>query len=147
MRIKKMRKTNKFKKPEITNIYRVVRFDIGKETADTYLENALEKVLRDMDDDSIPYRFGFPVSVEELKICYNEKVGAYIVQFRCETGNEDALPEYARFTLQCDEERYAMLSDDDWRTIFTLVINEKNPDPKKFSKNVVTKLLETVRLK
>lgn len=108
-----MRKTNKFKKPEITNIYRVVRFDIGKETADTYLENALEKVLRDMDDDSIPYRFGFPVSVEELKICYNEKVGAYIVQFRCETGNEDALPEYARFTLQCDEERYAMLSDDD----------------------------------
>jgi hypothetical protein len=147
MRIKKMRKTNKFKKPEITNIYRVVRFDIGKETADTYLENALEKVLRDMDDNSIPYRFGFPVSVEELKICYNEKVGAYIVQFRCETGNEDALPEYARFTLQCDEERYAMLSDDDWRTIFTLVINEKNPDPKKFSKNVVTKLLETVRLK
>lgn len=142
-----MRKTNKFKKPEITNIYRVVRFDIRKETADTYLENALEKVLRDMDDDSIPYRFGFPVSVEELKICYNEKVGAYIVQFRCETGNEDALPEYARFTLQCDEERYAMLSDDDWRTIFTLVINEKNPDPKKFSKNVVTKLLETVRLK
>lgn len=142
-----MRKTNKFKKPEITNIYRVVRFDIGKETADTYLENALEKVLRDMDDDSIPYRFGFPVSVEELKICYNEKVCAYIVQFRCETGNEDALPEYARFTLQCDEERYAMLSDDDWRTIFTLVINEKNPDPKKFSKNVVTKLLETVRLK
>lgn len=142
-----MRKTNKFKKPEITNIYRVVRFDIGKETAGTYLENALEKVLRDMDDDSIPYRFGFPVSVEELKICYNEKVGAYIVQFRCETGNEDALPEYARFTLQCDEERYAMLSDDDWRTIFTLVINEKNPDPKKFSKNVVTKLLETVRLK
>ena len=142
-----MRKTNKFKKPEITNIYRVVRFDIGKETADTYLENALEKVLRDMDDDSIPYRFGFPVSVEELKICYNEKVGAYIVQFRCETGNEDALPEYARFTLQCDEERYAMLSDDDWRTIFTLIINEKNPDPKIFSKNMVTKLLETVRLK
>lgn len=142
-----MRKKNKFKKPEITNIYRVVRFDIEKETAGTYLENALEKVLRDMDDDSIPYRFGVPVSVEELKICYNEKVGAYIVQFRCETGNEDALPEYARFTLQCDEERYAMLSDDDWRTIFTLVINEKNPDPKKFSKNVVTKLLETVRLK
>lgn len=142
-----MRKTNKFKKPEITNIYRVVRFDIGKETADTYLENALEKVLRDMDDDSIPYRFGVPVSVEELKICYNEKVGAYIVQFRCETGNEDTLPEYARFTLQCDEERYAMLSDDDWRTIFTLVINEKDPDPKIFSKNVVTKLLETVRMK
>jgi hypothetical protein len=142
-----MRKTNKFKKPEITNIYRVVRFDIGKETADTYLENALEKVLRDMDDDSIPYRFGVPVSVEELKICYNEKVGAYIVQFRCETGNEDTLPEYARFTLQCDEERYAMLSDDDWRTIFTLIINEKNPDPKIFSKNMVTKLLETVRLK
>ena len=142
-----MRKTNKFKKPEIANIYRVVRFDIGKETADTYLENALEKVLRDMDDDSIPYRFGVPVSVEELKICYNEKVGAYIVQFRCETGNEDTLPEYARFTLQCDEERYAMLSDDDWRTIFTLVINEKDPDPKIFSKNVVTKLLETVRLK
>ena len=142
-----MRKTNKFKKPEITNIYRVVRFDIGKETADTYLENALEKVLRDMDDDSIPYRFGVPVSVEELKICYNEKIGAYIVQFRCETGNEDTLPEYARFTLQCDEERYAMLSDDDWRTIFTLVINEKDPDPKIFSKNVVTKLLETVRMK
>lgn len=142
-----MRKTNKFKKPEIANIYRVVRFDIGKETADTYLENALEKVLRDMDDDSIPYRFGVPVSVEELKICYNEKVGAYIVQFRCETGNEDTLPEYARFTLQCDEERYAMLSDDDWRTIFTLVINEKDPDPKIFSKNVVTKLLETVRMK
>lgn len=142
-----MRKKNKFKKPEITNIYRVVRFDIEKETAGTYLENALEKVLRDMDDDSIPYRFGVPVSVEELKICYNEKVGAYIVQFRCETGNEDALPEYARFTLQCDEERYAMLSDDDWRTIFTLIINEKNPDPKIFSKNMVTKLLETVRLK
>ena len=142
-----MRKTNKFKKPEITNIYRVVRFDIGKENADTYLENALEKVLRDMDDDSIPYRFGVPVSVEELEICYNEKVGAYIVQFRCETGNEDTLPEYARFTLQCDEERYAMLSDDDWRTIFTLVINEKDPDPKIFSKNVVTKLLETVRMK
>lgn len=142
-----MRKTNKFKKPEIANIYRVVRFDIGKETADTYLENALEKVLRDMDDDSIPYRFGVPVSVEELKICYNEKVGAYIVQFRCETGNEDTLPEYARFTLQCDEERYAMLSDDDWRIIFTLVINEKDPDPKIFSKNVVTKLLETVRMK
>lgn len=39
-----------------------------------------------------------------------------------------------------------MLSDDDWRTIFTLVINEKDPDPKIFSKNVVTKLLETVRL-
>lgn len=90
-----MRKTNKFKKPEITNIYRVVRFDIGKETADTYLENALEKVLRDMDDDSIPYRFGVPVSVEELEICYNEKVGAYIVQFRCETGNKDTLPECA----------------------------------------------------
>ena len=49
-----MRKKNKFKKPEITNIYRVVRFDIEKETAGTYLENALEKVLRDMDDDSIP---------------------------------------------------------------------------------------------
>lgn len=139
-----MRKTNKFKKPEITNIYRVVRFDIGKETASTYLENALEKVLRDMDDDSISYRFGFPVSVEELKICYNEKVGAYIIQFRCATGNENALPEYARFTLQCDEKRYAMLSDDDWKSIFTLIINEKNPDPKNFSKNVVTKLLETV---
>ena len=142
-----MRKTNKFKKLEITNIYRVVRFDIGKETASTYLENALEKVLRDMDDDSIPYRFGFPVSVEELKICYNEKVGAYIIQFRCATGNENALPEYARFTLQCDEKRYAMLSDDDWKSIFTLIINEKNPDPKNFSKNVVTKLLETVRMK
>ena len=142
-----MRKTNKFKKLEITNIYRVVRFDIGKETADTYLENALEKVLRDMDDDSIPYRFGVPVSVEELEIRYNEKVGAYIIQFRCETGSENSLPEYARFTLQCDEERYAMLSDGDWKSIFTLIINEKNPDPKKFSKNVVTKLLETVRLK
>ena len=46
-----MRKKNKFKKPEITNIYRAVRFDIGKETADNYLENALEKVLSDMDDD------------------------------------------------------------------------------------------------
>ena len=138
-----MRKTNKFKKPEITNIYRVVRFDIGKETAGTYLENALEKVLRDMDDDSIPYRFGFPVSVEELEIRYNEKVGAYIIQFRCETGSENSLPEYARFTLQ----RYAMLSDGDWKSIFTLIINEKNPDPKKFSKNVVTKLLETIRLK
>lgn len=139
-----MRKKNKFKKPEITNIYRVVRFDIEKETAGTYLENALEKVLRDMDDDSIPYRFGFPVSVEELKICYNEKVGAYIVQFLCGTGSENSLPEYARFTLQCDEERYAMLSDGDWKSIFTLIINEKNPDPKNFSKNVVTKLLETV---
>ena len=89
----------------------------------------------------------FPVSVEELKICYNEKVSAYIVQFLCGTGSENSLPEYARFTLQCDEESYAMLSDDDWKSIFTLIINEKNPDPKKFSKNGVTKLLETVRLK
>ena len=76
-----MRKKNKFKKPEITNIYRVVRFDIEKETAGTYLENALEKVLRDMDDDRFHIVLDFLLASKSLKFATTRRLAHTLSNF------------------------------------------------------------------